>query len=1066
MSKTSARDGCSCAASGCRPEPTRREFIELATATFATAGAAALAGAAAAVAGPFESADFETLVPADKRLSPQWVESLATRGERAVYCGDELKTIGMPVGGVCAGQLYLGGDGRLWRWDIFNQHVRTGSDHYAHPLTPASPLEQGFALALVSDGRTQVRALDHTGWAEISFRGEYPIGHVEYRDPQCPASVRLEAFSPFIPLDLDNSSLPATIMQFTITNESQATLKAQLGGWLENAVCLHSGPRRDAARRNRVIRGERLIFLECGAEPASAVPRSVRPDIVFDDFEQPTYEGWQATGTAFGSGPIEQARMPAYQGDVGAHGRRLVNTHNARSGESVAQGDAHVGTLTSREFTIERNFIHFLIGGGAHAGRTCMNLIVADKVVASATGANDNRLAPKSWEVQRWLGQKARLQIVDDERGGWGNIGVDWIVFSDEPREPLGPLADEADFGTLGLALLAPTTDDLAIASVADSPLPQGAFVPGADASDGSVAKPFGQKLVGSLAREVRIEPGQSQTVVFVLSWHFPNLKLNERFGLTGRSYATRFRSARAVGEYVAANFARLCEQTRLWRDTWYDSTLPYWFLDRTFANTSTLATSTCFRLADGRFWGWEGVGCCAGTCGHVWQYAHAVGRLFPELERLLRERVDFGLAQRDDGAISFRGEFNDMPAVDGQAGAILRAYREHQMSADSQFLRRVWPGVRQALEYLIREDADGDGLIEGRQHNTLDADWYGPVAWLSSLYLAALRAGEQMAREVGAEAFAEQCRQICETGRATIVRRLFDGEYFINRPDPRHADAINSGTGCHIDQVFGQSWAHQVALERVLPATETRAALRALWRYNFTPDVGPYRQANRPGRWYAMPGEGGLLMCTFPRADWNYDRAKGRGPDWAAGYFNECMNGFEYQVAGHMLWEGMVTEGLAITRMIHDRYHASRRNPWNEVECGDHYARSMASYGVFLAACGYEHHGPRGRLAFAPRLTPHDFRAPFTTAEGWGTFSQRRTDGEQTGAIELKWGRLRLASLQLAVAEDARPTRAAATVDDQPLAVAIEVEASRARLTFAAPLTLTAGQSLQIRLS
>ena len=125
-------------------------------------------------------------------------------------------------------------------------------------------------------------------------------------------------------------------------------------------------------------------------------------------------------------------------------------------------------------------------------------------------------------------------------------------------------------------------------------------------------------------------------------------------------------------------------------------------------------------------------------------------------------------------------------------------------------------------------------------------------------------------------------------------------------------------------------------------------------------------------------------------------------------------MNGFEYQVAGHMIWEGMVQEGLAITRDVHDRYHASRRNPWNEVECGDHYARSMASYGVFLAACGYRYHGPTGFLAFAPRLTPENFRAAFTTAEGWGTFSQKRQGGKQSIVIHLRWGSLRLRTFRL----------------------------------------------------
>ena len=238
--------------------------------------------------------------------------------------------------------------------------------------------------------------------------------------------------------------------------------------------------------------------------------------------------------------------------------------------------------------------------------------------------------------------------------------------------------------------------------------------------------------------------------------------------------------------------------------------------------------------------------------------------------------------------------------------------------------------------------------------------------------------------------------------GASESSRRLWNGEYFVNRPDPQHPNAINSGTGCHIDQVFGQSWAYQVGLERVFDEQHARGALQALWNYNFTPDVGPYRAAMKPGRWYAMPGEGGLIMCTFPQADWSFEDAQGKGntnPGFA-GYFNECMNGFEYQVAGHMLWEGMLTEGLAITRMIHDRYHALRRNPWNEVECGDHYARSMASYGVYLAACGFEYHGPQGHIGIAPRLSPDNFRSAFTAAEGWGTIGQRREEDRQIATL------------------------------------------------------------------
>jgi len=112
------------------------------------------------------------------------------------------------------------------------------------------------------------------------------------------------------------------------------------------------------------------------------------------------------------------------------------------------------------------------------------------------------------------------------------------------------------------------------------------------------------------------------------------------------------------------------------------------------------------------------------------------------------------------------------------------------------------------------------------------------------------------------------------------------------------------------------------------------------------------------------------------------------------------------------MMWHGLIYRALAHTRTLHDRYHGSKRNPWNEVECGSHYARSMASYGLFTGICGFQYHGPKGYIAFSPRLTPEDFRAAFTSANGWGTFSQKRNGKTQTENIELKWGKLRLKTL------------------------------------------------------
>ena len=508
--------------------------------------------------------------------------------------------------------------------------------------------------------------------------------------------------------------------------------------------------------------------------------------------------------------------------------------------------------------------------------------------------------------------------------------------------------------------------------------------------------------------------------MTFFLTWFFPNLKGGFHTAVQGRYYASKFDSALAVAKYVAGNEQRLVGDTLLWRETWYDSTLPYWFLDRTFLNTSILASSTSYRFADGRFWGWEGVGCCPGTCGHVWYYAQAPGRLFPDVMREQREQVDFGPSLQADGDIHFRGESNDFPAIDAQAGYILQALREHQMSSDGAFLARIWPKVKRAMEWMIARDGTGDGIIKGNQHNTLDADWFGPVAWLSGLYLAALVAAAEMADEVQDAAYAARCRDIAAKGRERMVKELFDGEYFSNKVDPEHLDADEfrqrlrdrSGDGAELG--IPNRSATRAAGKGNAGGAPVAVALQLFARCR------PVPRSQQTGPLVCDAGRSGAFDVHVParRLGLRQGQRPGQKGVVGHGYFNECMNGFEHQVAGHMIWEGMVLEGLAVERAVHDRYHAARRNPWNEVECGDHYARSMASYGVFLAACGFEYHGPKGHIGFAPRLTPENFRAPFTSAEGWGSFEQNSDGNGMKAALTLKYGRLRVRSIGLAVPE------------------------------------------------
>jgi fructan beta-fructosidase len=155
-----------------------------------------------------------------------------------------------------------------------------------------------------------------------------------------------------------------------------------------------------------------------------------RPDILIADFEGKDYGSWKATGEAFGPGPA-RGTLPNQMAVSGFEGKGLVN--------SYYRGDDTTGTLTSPPFKIERKYINFLIGGGRYPGKACVNLMVEGKIVRTATGPNDRpggteRLEWHSWDVGDLEGKSAVIEIVDQQKGGWGHINIDHIVMADRKR--------------------------------------------------------------------------------------------------------------------------------------------------------------------------------------------------------------------------------------------------------------------------------------------------------------------------------------------------------------------------------------------------------------------------------------------------------------------------------------------------------------------------------------------------------------------------------------------------------------------------------------------------------
>jgi len=513
---------------------------------------------------------------------------------------------------------------------------------------------------------------------------------------------------------------------------------------------------------------------------------------------------------------------------------------------------------------------------------------------------------------------------------------------------------------------------------------------------------------LASLVVKLTLPPRATREVTFLITWHFPN-RYGWMLGSSGRRredrvgnyYATQYRDAWDVAEKIAPRLAGLERDTERFVRAFCESDLPEVVKEAALFNLAHLRTQTGFRIADGHFLGFEGChdkeGCCPGSCTHVWNYEQAVAFLFGDLAKTMRQ-VEFAHATDRRGLMSFRvglplSRARAFPkaAADGQLGCLMKIYRDWQLSGDEEWLRSLWPKVRKALEFCWLKggwDADRDGVMEGCQHNTMDVEYYGPNPQMGIWYLGALRAVEEMARHLGEAKFAATCRRLFENGRRWIDENLFNGEYYEHeiRPAKSADDVLDGvkptggekapkdpqyqlGPGCLVDQLVGQFMAHVCGLGYLVRPAHVRRTLRSIMKYNLRTGLHGHFNCMRS---FALGDESALLMAAYPK-----DRPKAPFP-----YFTEVMTGFEYTAAVGMLYEGQLGNGLRCIRNIRDRYDGRKRSPFNEAECGHHYARSMASWAAVLALTGFRYSGVDKSITFGPEDGTHFW----SNGRAWGT--------------------------------------------------------------------------------
>ena len=290
--------------------------------------------------------------------------------------------------------------------------------------------------------------------------------------------------------------------------------------------------------------------------------------------------------------------------------------------------------------------------------------------------------------------------------------------------------------------------------------------------------------------------------------------------------------------------------------------------------------------------------------------------------------------------------------------------------------------------------------MLEGSHHNTLDLNFTTPETMCGSEYQVALLAGEKMALAMGDRETAAEYRRVFESGKTLSDTELFNGDYYQQKlPAP---GVYQLGPGCISDQVTGQLYARMLDLEDIYDPNHIQSALRSVYRFNYRDSFDDVVNTDRG---YSLNDDRGLMIATWPRGD---------RPDQPLLYCYETMPGFEYQLAFNLLYAGHMVEGLTIIKSIRDRFDGRKRNPFCEIEWGNHYARSMIAYTGMLALARFRYSAVEQTLQFAPQLNRENFRQFFSVASGWGLLSQSISGKKQVITVSAAKGFLEISEFRI----------------------------------------------------
>lgn len=931
------------------------------------------------------------------------------RDYNGIYKDEYLSRLAFPIGGIGAGMFCLEGTGAISHLSVKNKPEIFNSP-YAFAAISIKGINNGTKVLESSVPTWKLFGMQGAGnglgnknyglprFEKGTFLARFPFGYIELEDKDIPMEVKITGWSPFIPTDEDNSSLPVGVLEYSFKNISDNSIDAIFsynsrnfidengnissfpngfkfntlnknskdegfaiyldevntttdhcwfrGGWFDSQSILWNN-----LKNGNIINNPPIESVSPGASvffPFKLKPgeeRTVRVNFCWYLPNSNLSIGHSnATGPAF-SGKTTKEIVRNQQPVSGYVDNGLLNSFDPK-------GDGQIGVIISPSFKINRRYLKFLIGGGNKKELTSVNLLVNDKIIKTATGQNSELLSEQIWDLKDFIGKDAKIKIIDIDTYGWGHILTDQFVLTNNKTESLHN----------------PSSSSIVIANFEDD------------------------EMVGWEITNPELSGEKDASIPYYKPW-----------------YASRFNNLDDVVDYWNNKKESLKINSELFKNVFYDSSLPPEVLEAVAANLTILKSPTVLRVNDGRLWAWEGCnddsGCCHGSCTHVWNYAQAIPHLFPALERSLRES-EFIISQDGTGHQNFRTNIPITPtrhefhaAADGQLGGIMKLYRDWKIMGNSEWMKTIFPYAVISLDYCISTwDPKHKGYLEEPHHNTYDIEFWGPDGMCTSFYLGALTAIKEMSKYLNKPT--ELYDSLLIKGKKFIENELFDGEYFIqkiiweglNAPNPVDVQSFGGsyseeaisllkkegpkyqyGKGCLSDGILGMWMASVCLLPEIIDNDKVKSHLTSVHKYNLKTTLQDHENPQRPT--YACGVDGGTLLCSWP---------KGGALSLPFVYSNEVWTGIEYQVASHLMFKGEVEKGLEIVRACRNRYDGSVRNPFNEYECGHWYARAMASYGMIQGLTGVYFDAVEKSLYIDSKIG--DFKSFICTETGFGT--------------------------------------------------------------------------------